>query len=380
MAPTIRADDAPILSLSLLQGSSSGNDIFQLNWKSFSGYNSVKVTTFETEREVTLVCNGLDVGDNRKLDLREALQSGLIAVFEVGKDNALALPSTGSCQPGHMNVPPRRSRQSPQIGADIQTDSRDQTWKEMFQPGKTYELRLSESKGEAWAYYTDAEHSEVIPQSSKLTGTRDTSPTVRFTIRDSPAPPTLSAKLLMPETCHASGTPPFTLAIEFSTDSAQTITLDKSRTPLTSFEFGFNAVEQLLDCKDAETGEEVDWPATFGCFDGDPRPDFPDDEDFVELGPHRAWRFEYTIRKNGDLDESGSSSMGGLEELEMGRSYEAQIAQGIRGFSRWMYGKKEDLLKGDVEEKKKRWKIDDTKTGYLEVFERGEPVLFKVVD
>jgi hypothetical protein len=31
------------------------------------------------------------------------------------------------------------------------------------------------------------------------------------------------------------------------------------------------------------------------------------------------------------LDESGSSSMGGLEALEIGRSYVAQIGQGVRG-------------------------------------------------
>jgi hypothetical protein len=372
--------DKPVLSLSLLQGSSSRNDAFQLNWKSFSGYNSLKVTTYETEREVTLVCSGLDDGDDRKLDFLGALQSGLLEVFEAGKDEALLFPSTGPCQLGHMNVPPRRSPQSPQINADIQTDSRDQTWKEVLQPGKTYELRLSESKGEAWAYYTDAGHSEAIPQSSKLTVTRDTSATIHFTVYSSPAPPTRSAKLLMPDTCHASGTPPFTLSIEFSTDSTQTLTLDKSRTPLTSFEFGFNSVDQLLDCKDAETGEEVDWPAAFGCFDGDPRPEFPDDDDFVEVGPDRVWRFEYTIRRDGDVDEKGATSMGGLEELEVGRSYKAQIAEGIGGFSRWMYGKKENLLKGDMEEKKKRWEIDDTETGYLEAVVRGEPVLFKVVD
>jgi hypothetical protein len=119
--------------------------------------------------------------------------------------------------------------------------------------------------------------------------------------------------------------------MEFSTTSAQTLTLDKSRTALTSCEFEFNGVGQLLTCKDTATGEQVDWPVAFGCFDGDPRPEFPDDADIVELGQNSVWRFEYTLRREGELDESGSSSMGGLEALEIGRSYVAQIGQGVRG-------------------------------------------------
>jgi hypothetical protein len=337
MASAVHADDAPTSSLCLQQGSSSGHEAFQLDLTRFSGYNSLKVTTFETEREVTLVCSGLDVSDNRKLNLLEALQSGLLEGFEIGKDNPLTFSSSNRPrQSGHMNVPPERSPQSPQIVADIQTDSQDQMWIETFQPARSYELRLSETEGEAWAYYTDKKHSHLssgsgIPQTSKLTVTRDTFPTAHFTVCSSPAPPTLSAKLLVPETCHASGIPPFTLVMEFSTTSAQTLTLDKSRTPLTSCEFEFNGVGQLLTCKDTATGEQVDWPVAFGCFDGDPRPEFPDDADFVELGQNSVWRFEYTLRREGELDESGSSSMGGLEALEIGRSYVAQIGQGVRG-------------------------------------------------
>jgi hypothetical protein len=337
MASAVHADDAPTSSLCLQQGSSSGHEAFQLDLTRFSGYNSLKVTTFETEREVTLVCSGLDVSDNRKLNLLEALQSGLLEVFENGKDNPLTFSSSNRPrQSGHMNVPPERSPQSPQIVADIQTDSQDQMWIETFQPARSYELRLSETEGEAWAYYTDKKHSHLssgsgIPQTSKLTVTRDTFPTAHFTVCSSPAPPTLSAKLIVPETCHASGIPPFTLVMEFSTTSAQTLTLDKSRTALTSCEFEFNGVGQLLTCKDTATGEQVDWPVAFGCFDGDPRPEFPDDADFVELGQNSVWRFEYTLRREGELDESGSSSMGGLEALEIGRSYVAQIGQGVRG-------------------------------------------------
>jgi hypothetical protein len=45
-----------------------------------------------------------------------------------------------------------------------------------------------------------------------------------------------------------------------------------------------------------------------------------------------------------------------------------------------MYGRKEDLLKGDTKEKMKRWKANDTRISSLEVVVRSEPVVFKVVD
>jgi hypothetical protein len=75
--------------------------------------------------------------------------------------------------------------------------------------------------------------------------------------------------------------------------------------------------------------------------------------------------FTYTIRGSDDVDEGGNSSEGRLEGLKSGRSYKAQVANDIGGFGRWMFGRREDLLKGKLEEKKRRWKIDDVKTGSL---------------
>jgi len=42
-------------------------------------------------------------------------------------------------------------------------------------------------------------------------------------------------------------------------------------------------MEQLIDCRNAETKAEVRWAAFFGCWDFDPQPLFPSDEDFVEI-------------------------------------------------------------------------------------------------
>jgi hypothetical protein len=383
MASSERADDRPVLSLSIYQSEDRDKE-FQLNRQSFTGFTLIEVTTFETERTVTFVCSSLVVRKYRHINLLEALKSGLFELVEAGKEDVIKIPSTEPCPIGRMEVPPKPSPQHGQISAGMQTDSRDEVWKEILQAGKTYELRLSKSGGEAWAYYTDDEHSETsleaIPEAQKLPVARDTSNTVRFTVYDYPAAPNLFAKLILSEECHVSGTPPFTLVIELSTDSDKTITIDKSHTPLTSFGLDLHSVEELIECKDTETGDEVDWPASFGCFDEDPRPKFPDDDDFVEVGPNQVWRFEHTIN-NADNGDGTVSGLGGLEELVAGRTYKAQVAtKYITGFSRWMFGKKEDLLKGDLEEKQQRWIKDDTKTGYLEVDVRGEPVVFKAVD
>ena len=76
------------LSLRLDQGSSYLSDSFQLNRQSFSNLNNMIITTFETEHTVTLVCNGLVPGGRyKRLDILEALKSGLLELVESGKED-----------------------------------------------------------------------------------------------------------------------------------------------------------------------------------------------------------------------------------------------------------------------------------------------------
>jgi hypothetical protein len=88
---------------------------------------------------------------------------------------------------------------------------------------------------------------------------------------------------------------------------------------------------------------------------------------------------KYTIRGSDDVDEGGNSSEGRLEGLNSGRTYKAQVANDIGGFGRWICGKREDLSKGNLEEKKRRCKIDDVKTGSL-IVTKCKAVMCKVVD
>jgi hypothetical protein len=191
---------------------------------------------------------------------------------------------------------------------------------------------------------------------------------------DYPATPKIFASLEMPQECRLSGPGHYIFAIEYSTDSKQPITIDKSRSPLSVFEGDLKTVEQLIDCRDVETGEEVAWSAFFGCGDSDPHSSFPDDEDFVEILPDKPWRFECVLY-NLDHDYDTVCSVFGLEA---GRKYKARIAA-LSPFHRWQYGRKRDLLDGSDGDGKRRWQVETDRQGKLRVEEIGEPAEFVVL-
>jgi hypothetical protein len=360
----------PLLSLSLRQGQTEDCYAFQLNRES-SGLNSLEIITLETLRPVALVCSGLD-GSSQKLHLLDALQSSFLELVEEGTEDVIRFESAEPRPIIPRTIPPKPSPQQWPDRVRILLDSTNPIWKETLTPSKTYTLRFSPTSGEAYAYYTDIPSTDLPSQ--RLPIARCPIPTISLRAHNFPAPPLLFANLSIPETCHLSGTPPFVITLTFSTNSRETLTFDKSRTPLSSFIFDFHGIEDLIDCIDTSTGKQVDWPAAFGCFDFDPRPKFPADSDFVQLGPGQTWVFTHTVCP------SSNSEIGGLEELEVGKTYSARPAgMCLTGFSRWKVGRKEDLLAGDEKEKKERWKMDYIQTGALRIEVGDEPVLFRVV-
>jgi hypothetical protein len=364
------------LSLRLENGSLDTDNKFQLNRRRSNNLGQILVTTFETERPVTLVCNNLHVnGKSRTLYLLEALKSGLVELVEYGKDDVLPLPPTTTQQLGQLNIPPKPSPKHAQVEVNVNTDTTTSEWKELLQPGRTYGLRLSKNHDEVWAYYTeDFVSADDVPLAQRLAVGRESS-TIYFTVHDDPAPPKLFAKLEMPKECHLTGNTPFTFVIEYSSDSKNPLTIDKSRSPLSVFEGDLKTVAQLIDCRNSDTGEEVRWVGFFGCGESDPHPSFPSDDDFVEILPDSPWRFECTL-ENLEYEEDTVRSMFGLKS---GQTYMAQKADYGSSFSRWQCGRKKELLGGSDEDKKQRWKIDDDELGTLRVEQVGEPVTFTVV-
>jgi hypothetical protein len=178
-----------------------------------------------------------------------------------------------------------------------------------------------------------------------------------------------------PETCNLSGDPPFKFRFDITSSSDQPITVSMQCQPLGAClptSWGLNHFDQLVQCFDVKTGEEVDFPAQFGCWDENPWPKFPPDDQFVEILPQQTLHFEYT------LDRISNSTLGGLESFKSGRQYKAFMAQ--QGVGMWMFGTKEELLKGDAQEKEHRWKQSSQEGVYMRIEQVNDPVVFNVED
>ncbi|KAI4620356.1 hypothetical protein J4E80_004882 [Alternaria sp. BMP 0032] len=358
------------------------NDKFQLNRKKRRALGHLVVTTPETERPITLFCNGLTVIGRGRNTVLQALRSGLFELVQSGKEGGgiITLPSFTSSQKGQFNILSTAFPQYREVSISVLTETTHVVWKEVLQPGHTYGLRLAEKAGEVFACYTDEldGNPESLTPAQKLPVNRERGDTYCFTVHDDPAPPKLFAKLEMPSKAHLNGPTPFALVIEYTTDSVKPLVFDKSRSPLsvTNFGSGFDlhCIDQLIDCQDNATGEKVEWGAVFVCWDSDPHPKFPDDDDFVEISANRPWRFECTLEKLGNEKEYVRS----MEGLKAGRTYKARI-NGPSTFRRWQYGNREDLLAGTREEKIERWEVDMETLGRLDVERIEEDVYFETV-
>ncbi|KAI4924420.1 uncharacterized protein J4E92_007501 [Alternaria infectoria] len=358
------------------------NDKFQLNRKQRRDLGHLITTTPETDRPITLFCNGLTVIGRGRNTVLQALRSGLFELVESGKEYAgvITLPSFTSPKKGQYNILPTAFPQYREVSISVLTETTHVLWKEVLQPGCTYGLRLSGKAGKVFACYTDEldGNSESFTSAQKLPVHREGGGTYYFTVHDDPAPPKLFARLEMPSKAHVNGPDPFTLVIEYTTDSHEPFVFDKSRSPLsvTTLCTGTNlhCIDQLIDCRDNDTGEKVEWGAVFVCYDYDPHPKFPEDDDFVQISANRPWRFECTLEKLGNEKEYVRS----MEGLNAGRTYKARV-EGPGGFSRWQWGKKEELLAGTLEDKMKRWEVDMEKPGYLDVERIEEDLYFETV-
>lgn len=354
----------PVLTIGLRQGNSFGNDMLQLHRPSFAGLNNVEITTFEAQRTVPLVCSGLDE-KARRLDLIAALRAGLLELIE--QDSQQIVRVAHAPQPVYrIEIPPKPSPAWRQSRVGLGIDSTAPFWKDTLQPGKAYALRFSADGGEAWCFHTDSTGSENLP-------VRREPDTVTFTVHDDPAPPTFSAALSVePGTASRSGIPPFRFVVYIASEADEPVTVCTVHTP---FGGELNCVDQLVRCVDIETGEEVEFPAQFGCFTEDPSPEFPEDSRFVEVWPGKQWHFEHT------LDELSDRTLGGLECLESGRRYGVELSKSARsGFGIWMIGRKDELLRGTVQENKGRWQAGPSGWGSITVRQKNDRVAFDVVD
>ncbi|KAL1626677.1 hypothetical protein SLS54_002840 [Diplodia seriata] len=392
MAADSNTPEVP-LALKLEQG----RDIFQLNKLGLPCWGApIEITTFDSERTVVFACNApihhlsetvpSTTYHYQKLDFVGALRCGLLELLDQDTQELVHLPphegEAAADEPvvGRVEIPPRENPRDRQKTITLALDHTAPIWKEALQPNKSYNVRFSDSGGDAWCYYPDAPD-QRFP-------IRREADVVHFTVYADPLPPTCSATLTVePSVCHRSGTPPFKFITEITLDASDAfegpVTVDLYNSPFDSGDLndacgltnsfgGLNSVSQLVRCVDVETGEEVEFSMLYLCWDSDPHPEFAEDQFFVELWPGRPWRHEYTLAKESNTD------IGGLGCLKAGKRYKVDLA--VQRLGPWMYGRKEDLLKGTTQEKLERWEPGPRGRPPIPIRQVNAPVEFDVVE
>ncbi|OJD29663.1 uncharacterized protein BKCO1_7500028 [Diplodia corticola] len=396
MASDDNPPEAP-LALQLQQWCGFGSDIFQLNKLHLPCWGArIQITTFDSERTVIFACNApvhhhSDTTPTRthhyqKLDLVGALRCGLLELVDQTTQEIVHLPpEEGESvvdEPvvGCVEIPPQENPRDGQKTIALGPDHTAPIWKAVLQPNKTYSVRFSKSGGDAWCYYPDS-------PDRRLPVLREPGET-HFTVYADPPAPTCSATLSVePSVCHNSGSPPFKFVTTVTLDPSDAfdgpVTVDMYGTSFNSGDLNgrsrlsenygaITSVGELVRCVDVETGVEVDFPYVNLCWFDNAHLEFPDDDFFVELWPGRPWRHEYTVELH------GRSSIGGLEHLVAGKRYKAELNADV--FGKWMYGRKEDLLKGTRQEKEERWESGPRGRPRILLTQVNEPVEFDVVE
>lgn len=392
------------LTLTLHQCPTPVSSTFQVHQRpSLSKLNTLSIaptTHSSATRPIVFSCRGLT--HDGRLDVVAALRTGLLELVEGGKGGRKARvvefpkgEGESEVEAGARNVVPKTKWKSGEKNsggatAGLVIDTTAAVWRTVLEVGGKYMLRFAAGAGarQVWCRYSDEEE--------KLQVVLERDSNVRFTVHAEPTAPVFEAMFgVEPEVAHLSGDPLFKFVVELTYTPHPDNDEEVNKLPVTfctqhrpygamlPFGGGLNSPDQLVHCTDAETGKEPHWYGCYQCWDdGDPWGRFPGDEDFVEVAPGGTWRFEYT------LDPRNNTTCGGLDDLEKGRRYRVGLAYLARyGFPRWMFGMKEDLLRGTVEERIERWEWESRRWLYgpwvrdpIRVEEMNEPVFFDVVD
>lgn len=373
----------PVLSLGFQQPHGDRTGVLQLSIPDLDWYNKLIITSLENKqkRPLTLLSTGLN--KEGELDIAASLCSGLLELIDYDTQELVIFPR-GSEEHvvGSLLVKPSDTSPSGRhyhTSTPMTYNSTAPVWKDTVEPGRTYILRFASSvvKGEetdkVWCRFRDAPTSATKKLPVRLE--RDTS-SLRFTVRAEPPPPRFSAVFSVAPTsvCHLSPSgdyypsAPFKFVAKITSDADQPVTVCTERNPFgrtLPIGNGLSCLDEVLHCVNVATGEEVEFPASSMCFDSDPWGTFPEDRDFVEVRPGEAWRWEY------ELDDQ--------HDFEAGHKYEVQLSDWAKdGFSMWMFGRREDLLRGTLEEKMEKWKYASLH-GRILMVQVNEPVTFDVV-
>lgn len=305
----------------------------------------MKVQMHDSKKDVILSLPGYDAM-MKTIDLAVALQSGFFQLVDTTTDTKVDLSSVPSViypetESDDMHI---------QAGARIQwveiNLKNDSFWKAALQEGHSYGVRWAtpdrlpphwiSSRTPAYTPFV-----RCLPRPIKLyVYTPDTAPP-EFQISLEPTSPT----------CHLSGEPPFGIRLTITNTSADPITFNLAGTPLRQL----HSLEDIIKLTTIYPIVEVEWPSSYGCFpgSGSAQSKCPSDEMFETFEPGSPFERTFWLKKEDEKTGNG----GELDVLEAGKAYWGVPSQVLlRGFEKWMKGRKEDLLAVDEEKKKERWK------------------------
>lgn len=361
-------------------------DDFQLGYPNFKYRNAIAVTTLETSRPIVLFCRGLSERGN--LDFADALGTGLLELVDQAAQTVVSFPRVEQQPVGQKEIPAQHYYDKT---LELDLDSSDQIWRDTLQVGKTYVLRLGPAAFDEtvlWCRYRDTDDAaDSAMQNPPLQLERNK--TVNFTVYDDPDPPTFTAVFSVePAVCHIPPSDsnsqkinmdPLPNAFKFVVDITSnapapiTVCIQQSVFGSTLPFGGLSSLSDFADCVDAESGVEAHFPFSFQCFDSNPWPEWPEDDDFADIPPAGSAAVRF-VQEFGEHDQKHA--------FKPGRRYRAQMSEVAQsGFYKWMFGTKEQILRGTVEERKARW--DETHPRGrrdIEVQQVNQPVEFYAVN
>jgi hypothetical protein len=328
-----------------------GDMSFQLGRKGFAGNApTLKIQMDDRSHAATLVLPGF-CSTTKTVSLPIALQSGLFDLIDK-ENNKNVIVTPNYKEPGRLVVEAGARNQ----WFDLKVDPLDEFWLQALTPGHNYEIRWHKDSNMPWTYQ-EGDHRNLTQGSPVRTLSR----TIKLTVLDNvTAPPHLCVSLTSTsEICHMSGEPRFGFKLQIELHEEDVITVCLDKTPLRELH-GLGEISHVVD----EEDEEVEWSWGIGCFEGEEP--FPSDDMFEEFEAGVPYLRTFWVDKHD----------GELEALEHSRLYKVNISKTLLGaFTKWRRGKKKDLLAGEEDEKKDRWK----KTSGPIFLETSDQFTFKTV-
>ncbi|KAF2853097.1 hypothetical protein T440DRAFT_318528 [Plenodomus tracheiphilus IPT5] len=348
------AESDAVFSLSV-----NGRLSFQPGRKGFAGtMPNLMIRMNDTSNAATLVISGHNPSTN-KFSLRTALQSGLLALYDLDNDTKVTIPPADN-EPSELTI---EAGARPQWH-DLTLNPQNDFWNQILTPGHNYEIRWQPNSSNAPFAY----HGPSKPQDpTHHLPVQTFSSTIKISVFDpSSTPPQLSISLSpTAKTCHLSGTPRFGFKLEITSHDATPLTICLNKTPLKELH-GLEEIAHTVD----QDGEEVEWPYGIGCWEG--KEPFPDDGLFEEFKPGVPYERVFWLEEYDKETANG----GELGVLDKGETYTVSVSKELRGsFWMWRRGGKGEMLAGSEKEKEERWR-ESSGPIMLEV---SEPFTFETV-